>query len=94
MLLNIGNEAIDAARSLHQHDNTREIFQKLRDGLLEVARKEMNRALECVDHNRLDEMVGYSRALRDIYMALESAATGKPINQVEKPGPEARRAAR
>lgn len=90
--MNLGNEAIEAARDLHQSGATR-AFEQLRDGILNQSRYFMNQALDAGPDDR-HMAVGYAKALRDLYVALEAAAHGVPHRQVEKVGPEVKRAAR
>jgi hypothetical protein len=86
MSVNLGNEAIAAARQLHQAPNS-DLFTAVREGLLEAWRREMHKMLDgSGSHENIQHSAGYVKALRDVFMALDSAATGKPINQVEKPG--------
>lgn len=92
MSLNLGNEAIAAARMLHL-SSEQAAFQAVRDAILEQARKSMTTALEC-EHTSRSDAIGYARAFRDLYVALEAAATDVNQRLVEKPGSEARRAAR
>jgi len=81
-MLNIGNDGVEACRALAASDH----FAKLRAALIEASRRTMNSALEAAVADRMADNVGYARALRDVCLALESAATGKPINQVMKHG--------
>jgi hypothetical protein len=82
MSLNLGNEVMEAARSLREY----EPWTAVREGLLEAARRAMNTALETAGE-RAGDAIGYARALRDVYLALEGATTGQTLNRVEKPGP-------
>jgi hypothetical protein len=83
MSLNIGTDAVEAARQLHQSD-AKALFETVRRGIYDQARDKMNHALECEHHTRADA-IGYARAMRDIYLALEGAATGVRPTHVEKP---------
>ena len=85
MSLNLG-EAVEAARRLHQMDEAKTLFETVRHGIREQVRDKMNHALECDHHARADA-IGYARALRDVYLALEGAATGVRPVQVEKVSP-------
>lgn len=85
MSLNIGNDAIEAAKSLHQMDAAKPLFEAVRRAMADQAREHMNRALDTHEHR--DVAVGYARAMRDIYLAFEAAVHGQRPNQVEKPGP-------
>jgi hypothetical protein len=92
MSINLGNEAIDAARELHQSGAAR-AFEHVRDGVLNASRHFMNAALDAGPEDR-HMAVGYAKAVRDLYTALEAAAHGVQHRQVEKIGPEVKRAAR
>jgi hypothetical protein len=85
MSLNIGNEGVKAAKSLVVSSD----WATLRGVLLEQARAAMNRAIEAVSGR--EDACGYARALRDIWMALESASTGVQLPQMPKPGPSEKR---
>ena len=89
MSLNLGNEVIEAARALREL----EPWAAIREGILEAARRSTNLALETAGE-RVGDAVGYARALRDLYLALESATTGQSLNRLEKPGPVDRPRAR
>lgn len=82
MSLNLGNEVMEAARALREY----EPWAAIRDGLLEAARRSTNTALETAGE-RAGDAIGYARALRDVYLALEAATTGQNLNRIEKPGP-------
>ncbi len=82
MSLNIGTEAHEAVKRLAHNPD----FKAVRDGLYEVMRARFNQALDGMGA----DAIGYARALRDIYLAFEAAATGKQINQVPKPTTEKR----
>lgn len=86
MSLNIGTEACEALRSLHTHDDSRPHLDKVRAGLLEQARKFMNAALDGPAVDRHTNL-GYARAMRDMVVAFESAATGVQQVRVQQPGP-------
>jgi sirohydrochlorin ferrochelatase len=87
--LNLGNDVMEAARSLREM----EPWATVREGLLEAARRAMNTALETAGE-RTGDAIGYARALRDVYLALEGATTGQSLNRIEKPGPVERSRAR
>lgn len=70
-----------AARALRETP----AWQELRNALLEQSRKFMNTALEMPVPR--DDAVGYARALRDVWLALESSTYNQPVHQVTKPGP-------
>lgn len=50
----------------------------------------MNDALESAPDRR-DDAVGYARALRDLWIAFDSATSGERVQQVVKPGAVAAR---
>lgn len=85
MSLNLGNQFIEAAATLR--DN--EAFRTVREALLDQVRQRMNMTLDVAPGQR-DDAVGYTRALRDLYVAFESATTGQRQQHVEKPGPRAK----
>lgn len=95
MSLNLGTEALEAAKQLHQASGTKALFEAIRHGIHDQVRDKMNFALSC-EHEARADAIGYARALRDVFMALEAGALGVRPNAVEKPSPamEARRAAR
>lgn len=94
MALNLGNEAMEAAKTLHQHGDSQKAFEAVRAGILEQVRKHMNLALDVAPDDR-HAAVGYARALRDVYMALESSAhNGAQQVRAEQPGPVKNNAAR
>jgi hypothetical protein len=64
----------------------------VRDGVLNASRQFMNAALDAGPEDR-HMAVGYAKAVRDIYTALEAAAHGVQPRQIEKHGPEVKRAA-
>lgn len=82
MTLNIGTPAVEAVKELRNSA----AFQTVLEGLEEQTRVAMNRALESTPEFRMD-LVGYARGVRDVWIALKSAATGIAPNQVKKPGP-------
>lgn len=84
MSINLGNEGIAAARALAVSAE----WVAIRRAFYEQMRKVFNIALESPPDLRADQ-VGYARAMRDMYMALESATTGDNQNHVEKPAPHA-----
>lgn len=85
MALNIGTPAVEAARELRGSPQ----FDTIMESLRKLTVDNMNRALESAPEHRADQ-VGYARGLRDVLVALESATTGIPVNQVKKPGMEKR----
>jgi hypothetical protein len=46
----------------------------------------MNQALD-LESSKRDDAIGYARALRDVWQAIEAAATKQRINAVPKPAP-------
>ena len=74
MSLNLGTEAIEAARRLHTSE-ARDLFQAIRDALHARAVAAVNTAMEC-EHQARADMIGYARGLRDVFRALEGAAIG------------------
>lgn len=82
MSLNLGNDALAALRSLRGSPD----FRVLHEALGEQVRRYMNASLD-MELGNLAVSVGYARALRDLYMALESGMLDQPINRVEKPAP-------
>lgn len=89
MSINLGNEGIAAARELR----TSTPWAAIRDALHKQVVGKMNAAIEC-DPALRGDAGGYARALRDLWVAFESATTGENINRVAKPGPEKNSAAR
>lgn len=81
--MNLGSPACEAAKALRPSEH----WTTFRAALAEQMRKSMNQTLEAPPE-RLADAVGYTRALRDLHVALESATNGVPFNQVKKPGPE------
>jgi len=80
--LNLGNDALAALRALRGNPD----FRALHAALGEQVRRYMNASLD-MELGNLAVSVGYARALRDFYMALESGMLDQPVNRVEKPGP-------
>lgn len=83
MSLNIGTPAVKAAETLRGNPD----WAAIRASLGELTRSRMNAALEAPPEQRVDA-TGYARALRDLYVAFESATTGVQIQRVAKPGME------
>lgn len=81
MSINLGNEGCAAAHSLASSKD----FAVIRAALREQAQMMANRALDAQPDLQA-AACGYARAVRDIYVAIESAVTGTPQNQVKKPG--------
>lgn len=82
MSLNLGTEGVNACANLGQQGD----FVAFRLALLEQVRTQMNQALD-IEPARRDDAIGYARALRDLWLALEAAATRQKINAVPKPAP-------
>ena len=80
MSINLGNETMAAARALRFN----EPFAALRLGLGQFAHKKMSTALDSAVDLRI-EATAYARALRDVWVALESATLEIPQNGVERP---------
>lgn len=81
MSLNLGNEGVDACRRLRGNSD----FEALHDKLAKLVNQTANAALECLDVTQADK-AGYARALRDLWVAIESAVSGESYNAVKKPG--------
>jgi hypothetical protein len=89
MALNLGTPAMEAAHDLAKGkgEDVRALFEKVREGVYAAVRKQMNDALDVGPDDR-HMAVGYARALRDVYLALESAATnGVGPVRAENPTP-------
>lgn len=89
MALNLGTQPMEAARSLatDRGEDVRVLFEQVRAGIHEEVRKKMNAALDAGPDDR-HMAVGYARALRDVYMALESAVVnGAAPVRSEAPAP-------
>ncbi len=83
--LNIGTEGVQACAELR----TSPQWTTVRLALLEITRKTMNSALDASPENQ-PRACGYAQAMRDLFVAFESATSGTNINQVAKPGPAKR----
>lgn len=83
MSINLGNDGVNAARELRSSPSWAKICEALR--LQTVAK--MNAAMEAPIGDRVDA-TAYARALRDLWIAFESATTATNQNAVAKPGPE------
>ena len=81
MSLNLGQEACEALRQLRAYPATA-VFV---DGIRELARQQTNRALDA-SPEQAQMLVGYARCMRDFAVAIESAVTNKPQQQVKAPG--------
>jgi len=82
MSLNLQNGGINACVNLANNGD----FAAFRDALLERARDQMNQALD-VESAKRDDAIGYARALRDVWIAIEAAVTGKKYQEIKKPLP-------
>lgn len=80
MSLNLGNEGLKAAAELRASPH----FAALLGALEARAYEMMTRALESDSAGRVDA-TAYARALRDLWIALESGATGVPQRAVRQP---------
>lgn len=81
MSLNLGNDGVNACQNMANSGD----FIAFRDALLEQSRVLMNQALD-VEPARRDDAIGYARALRDVWVAIEAAVTGQRMSAVRKPG--------
>ena len=83
MSLNIGTGGVNACQSLRGNPD----WSAVREALRALVTQKMNLALDA-PQDKLADHVGYTRALRDIYVAFESATTGD-LRQIttEKPSP-------
>jgi len=81
MSLNLQNDGIAAVKELRSHP----AFAALRAVLAREANSKANAAIDA-PHELQASACGYARALRDLYVALESAVQGVPQNKVTKPG--------
>jgi hypothetical protein len=85
MSLNLGNDGVAAIRDLANDPR----FHLVRAALWDRASAMVNVAIEAQPGTR-DDVCGYARALRDVCVAFEAAATGKSAREVQKPGPRVR----
>ena len=81
MSLNFGGPAVEAMYRLRMSSD----WKQVREAVFEQARLKMNVALES-QHGNSADACGYARALRDIYVAFESATVGVTAASVPKPG--------
>lgn len=88
MSLNLGS-GVQAASELRNNEHWQEFVRSVKA----VAEQNMNTAIGVSVEQRADA-TAYARALRDFYIAIESATAGKHQNQVVKPGMENRSAVR
>jgi hypothetical protein len=79
--INLQNDGIAAIRDLRNHS----AWPSFLESILDFAQVSATRALDAESAN-VSRACGYAACARDFYIALESAATGKPQNQVKKPG--------
>lgn len=82
MSLNLGNDGIAALRDMANDPN----FQTLKQALWDRASSLMNTAIEAPREQR-DDLCGYARALRDLFIAFESGASGQNQREIKRPGP-------
>lgn len=90
MSINLQNDGIGAITELRANPH----FAAFRAALERTFILKMHTALDCAEPANRGDAVGYARALRDLHIAIESAATGVPHVQVKKPGSEKSSAAR
>jgi hypothetical protein len=57
-----------------------------RAALADKMRDQMNAALDC-EAGKRDDAIGYARALRDLWLAIEGACTNKRVQNMPKPAP-------
>lgn len=81
MSLNIGTPGVEAVKALANDPH----FAKVREAIREMCRVYADRALEATEAG-VHDAVGYARGLRDVFLALESAATGTVMARVKRPG--------
>ena len=79
MSLNLGTVAVEAMRRMGASSD----WVAVRSALLEQVRATTNRALD----STTPDSIGYARALRDLWVAFESATSGELIQRVTKPAP-------
>lgn len=84
MSLNLGNEAIAAAKSLHDNPGARDDFDVVRQAVADQCTRAMDAAMNA-EPAAQSGMLGYARGLRDLYTALEGGVNGVNPNRVEKP---------
>lgn len=81
MSLNIQNKGVEAARALQGSPD----WAQLREAVRDLAREKTNASLDAPPELQASAC-GYARALRDLYIAFESATLTVPQNRVAKPG--------
>jgi len=81
MSLNLGTEGVNAARNLANSGD----FVVLLDAIMERADAAIHVALDMEGGSKRDDAIGYAKALRDIWIALQSARSGIPYRQTKKP---------
>lgn len=81
MSLNLGNEGIAAIQQLRTNPD----FQVLRAAILDRHIASMQAVLDSTGAPR-DDLVGYARAFRDLYVAFECAAEGVRPQQIKRVG--------
>lgn len=81
MSLNLQNDGCAAIRELRNHP----AWPAFMKAVAEATRARANSAIEAPPELQASAC-GYARAMRDLYVACESAATGVAQNNVKKPG--------
>lgn len=81
MSLNLQNDGCAAVLALRNHP----AWPAFMKALGELTRAKVNTAIEAAPELQASAC-GYARALRDLWIACESAATGAPQNTLKKPG--------
>lgn len=84
MSLNLGNEAIAAAKALHDNPGARDDFAVIRQAVSDQCTRAMDAAMNA-EPAAQSGVLGYARALRDFYTALEGGVHGVNPNRVDKP---------
>lgn len=82
MSINLGTPACEALKNLRVNGD----FVVYRNALREQVRQRMNQALDAPPDKAMHHL-GYTQALRDLYVAIEAEVTGKQQQQVQKPAP-------
>ena len=79
-MINIGNDGVTACKNLKGNEH----WDAVRAQLYRIAVERTDAALSSDPGARID-LTAYARALRDFWVALESATTEVSYRQVEKP---------
>ena len=82
--LNLGTEAVHCLRELQQSP----YFERFREHFAVFVYRKLHEAVASPVDQRI-EATAYARALRDMWIAFESAALEKPQRSVELPMPSA-----